>query len=480
MRHYKIIRSIGVVVALLALLLVHTPAALAAAPRNDNFSRATVISALPFSAIVNNTSATTELNEPQACGPVPRTVWYSFTPASSGTVRADVNGSSVSDVDLAVYQAIGTGFSGLNFLGCASFGGAFAFNVQAGTTYYLQASDSFSGGGDLHVNLQAVAPPANDNFANATAIGAVPFSDSLDTASATLETAEPNPCFGPLTGSVWYAFKPTVSGSYAAMANASFASGVTVYVGSALGNIAELECGSFGQLVVFHADANVTYYIQVVNIFGSGGQLQFNLDVAPPPVAGFGFFPSDPSSFDNTQFFDASSDPAGVGVGLQAWDFGDGTKSTDFNPTHRFAADGDYTVAHAITTIDGRTASTSQVVQVRTHDVAITSLAVPTSARAGQTRQISVNVNSKRFPETVEVQLFKSTPGGFDLVGTLTQSVPVRSANRTTGFSFSYTFTAADASVGKVTFRATAVVISARDALPADNEAIAPPTKVSR
>ena len=84
------------------------------------------------------------------------------------------------------------------------------------------------------------------------------------------------------------------------------------------------------------------------------------------------------------------------------------------------------------------------------------------------------------YPETIEVQLFKSVPGGYQQVGSLTQSVPVHPSNRTTDFSFSYTFTDADAQVGKVTFRAVATVLGVRDALPADNEAIAPPTKVSR
>jgi len=52
--------------------------------------------------------------------------------------------------------------------------------------------------------------------------------------------------------------------------------------------------------------------------------------------------------------------------------------------------------------------------------------------------------------------------------------------NGTTEFAFSYTFTADDARVGKVTFKAVANILGARDALPADNEAIAAPTKVSR
>ena len=79
------------------------------------------------------------------------------------------------------------------------------------------------------------------------------------------------------------------------------------------------------------------------------------------------------------------------------------------------------------------------------------------------------------------MDLYKSIPGGFQLVGSYIQSVPVRPANRTTAFTFNYTFTTSDASVGKVTFRAVASIVNARDALPADNEAISsPPTKVTR
>jgi hypothetical protein len=39
---------------------------------------------------------------------------------------------------------------------------------------------------------------------------------------------------------------------------------------------------------------------------------------------------------------------------------------------------------------------------------------VPGAASAGQPRQISVGINSKRYPEQVEVTLYKSVPGGCD------------------------------------------------------------------
>jgi hypothetical protein len=78
----------------------------------------------------------------------------------------------------------------------------------------------------------------------------------------------------------------------------------------------------------------------------------------------------------------------------------------------------------------------------------------------------------------VQVRLFKSVPGGFQLVATSTQTLPTR--NRVTSVVFSYTFTPDDGIIGKVTLKVVADLVGARDALPADNEAIAPPAKVTK
>jgi hypothetical protein len=67
--------------------------------------------------------------------------------------------------------------------------------------------------------------------------------------------------------------------------------------------------------------------------------------------------------------------------------------------------------------------------------------------------------------------------GGVEFVGYLTKSVPAQKGNRTTQFSFNYTFTQQDARIGKVTFKAVVVLEGARDAFPFDNEIISmPPT----
>jgi hypothetical protein len=199
-------------------------------------------------------------------------------------------------------------------------------------------------------------------------------------------------------------------------------------------------------------------------------------------VAEFYTDPFDPSTFDMVNFNNTSYDPYCYWwCGQSAsWDFGDGTTRTEWSPSHNYAVEGDYTVSLTVTTGDGRTASTSKNLQVRTHDVAITKFTVPQSARAGQTRSISVEVNNTRYPEQVQVDLYKSTVTGWEWVGSLQQYVPVRPSNRTTRFAFSYTFTQADAQVGRINFRAVAEIVGARDALPTNNEAISLPTKVSR
>jgi PKD repeat protein len=185
--------------------------------------------------------------------------------------------------------------------------------------------------------------------------------------------------------------------------------------------------------------------------------------------------------FDILQFYNNSHDPGNVGIQYNTWDFGDGTTSTDWYPTHKYSADGDYIVKLTVTTYDGRTASGSIVAHVKTHDVAITKISAPQSASSGQTRAITVYVTNKRYDEYVQVDLYKSVPGGFQWVGAYTQFIPIRSGNRTSIYTFNYTFTSNDASIGKVTFKSVATIVDARDSYPSDNEAISsPPTKVGR
>lgn len=465
-----------------AFVLAGSSSASAATP-NDFFADAAVIAGVPFSDTVDLSGATVEPGEPQFCTFMEHTVWYAFTPPANGVVRFTATGSGFTDTGLSLYQASGPGFPGLSFLGCSPFGGSVTIDAQAGATYYVQTGSVYTLG-SLTLVAEGVPPPPNDDFANATAITALPFGDSVDTSVATLEPGEPTPsCAAGYDASktVWYRFAPAASGSVTASLDTFFATVIAAYAGGSLGGLSEVVCRSSPGPLTFRAEAGTTYQFQVAGLFGSGGPLGFHLAATPPPVAGFFFYPFDPSVFDVVQFNDASSDPGGAGFLPPAWNFGDGSTATGFNVTHRYGVDGDYLVQLDVATADGRTASATQTVPVRTHDVGIARLSAPQSANAGQTRSISVDVRNTRYPEVVDVHLYRSTPAGFEIVGTSRQSVPVRQGNRTTRFDFNYTFTSDDAKVGKVTFKADAILVNARDALPADNEAISsPPTKVNR
>jgi PKD repeat protein len=62
-------------------------------------------------------------------------------------------------------------------------------------------------------------------------------------------------------------------------------------------------------------------------------------------------------------FTDTSSDNDGSVVAWD-WDFGDGNSSTEQNPAHSYAAEGDYTVSLTVTDDDGATASVNMLVSV--------------------------------------------------------------------------------------------------------------------
>lgn len=483
----RLLTRVAAFATALMLALSNVQPVYAAAPANDNFASATVISALPFSDSVDITDATIEPGEPLFCAGSSQTVWYSFTPAVNAAVNIAVQGSGFNDTVFTVFQAFGPGFGGLSFMGCRSGAGSFTLVAQAGTTYYVQAAKIFAGAGTLNVNVQAVPPPPNDNFSNATVVPSLPFSNSLDISGASVELGEPTPScsFSTLGQTAWYRFTPATSGSItASITNSSFTSILGAYTGSSVASLTQVGCMSFGNPLTFHANAGTAYSFQVGAVGASGGPMTFHLDVAPSPVAIFGWSPQDPSVFDVVAFCDESFDPGNVGFQSFSWDFGDGatTATTSVCPNHQYAKDGDYTVQHSATTQDGRSASTSQVVHVQTHDVSITDISAPQSANAGQTRSITVDIRNNRYPESVQVDLLKSGPGDFfTLVGTNTQSVPVRPANRTTAFTFNYTFTNSDVSVGKVTFEAIANINGARDAFPADNLLLSsPPTRVLR
>lgn len=142
------------------------------------------------------------------------------------------------------------------------------------------------------------AAPANDDIANPTVIGSLPFTETIDTTNATIGATDPGYCAAPEWGqslaTVWYAYTATTSGPVGAMTYGSdYSTTLDVGVPDGKGGIDVLACnvdngGTSQSAVRFEAEAGVTYLISVgADPFAEvdGGQLVFSLEVAGPGLA---------------------------------------------------------------------------------------------------------------------------------------------------------------------------------------------------
>src|SRR3972149_10853946 len=80
----------AIILAVLAIALL--PSTAAAAPPNDDFP-GTTISSLPFTDTVDTAGATDEPGEPFCGANLGLAVWYSYTPATDGSLGAQLTGS---------------------------------------------------------------------------------------------------------------------------------------------------------------------------------------------------------------------------------------------------------------------------------------------------------------------------------------------------------------------------------------------------
>lgn len=324
------------------------------------------------------------------------------------------------------------------------------------------------------------AAPDNDAFAGATPLTTVPATAEVALAEATAEPGEPNPSCASSTGapSAWFAFTaPRTEWITFARTSYDWDTVLAVYTGDSLGGLTEVVCTDYDRRVLA-VTAGQTYRVQLTNWQPEATPTTIALAVAPTLKTEVYQSIGDPSTLDTVTFYQYPWDNVGAAITLVEWDFGDGTTASGTTAAHRFTADGDYVVRVNITSADGRTATATRAVAVRTHDVRVAGFTVPTTGREGQTKPIEVTVGNQRLPEYATVVLYRGDASGFHEIARATQYVPAR-PNRTVAFPFNYTFTPEDVTIGKVTFRTVVLLAQGvRDVRPIDNEAIAPATTV--
>jgi Ca2+-binding RTX toxin-like protein len=254
----------------LSLVAMLSPAAASAAPANDGFANAQVITGQIGEVTGSNVAATKELGEPDhADNPGGHSIWYSWTAPADGAVVFTTAGSSF-DTLLAAYT--GAAVNALTPVAANDDGvgigtrSLISFPVSDGLTYQI-AVDGFSGKVGS-VDLRWDRAPTNDNFANAEPLPSTSSGKAGgDNVGASAELGEPHP-----GNSIWYSWTAPADGTYRFdTVHSNFDTVLAVYTGASLETLDLVRqndddpdrgcCSSWVPLR--NATAGITYAISV-------------------------------------------------------------------------------------------------------------------------------------------------------------------------------------------------------------------------
>lgn len=260
-------------------------------PANDNFANRVTI-ANPGVVTGSNVNATAETGEPNHAGvsTARNSVWWRYTPATTGPVTLSTAGTGF-DTVLAVY----TGTTVSNLTAVASndnFGGTtqsqVTFQGTAGTSYAIAVAGKANAAGTITLTLTAPPPPpppppANDNFANRVTISA-PRTVTGTNVNATAETGEPNHAgISTARNSVWWRYTPGSSGEITINTfGSNFDTVLAVYTGGSVGNLTPVASnddagGTLQSQVAFQGTAGTSYAIAVAGYGGRSGNISLTV-----------------------------------------------------------------------------------------------------------------------------------------------------------------------------------------------------------
>jgi titin len=273
----------------------------AAAPANDDFANAVVLSTQNASRLGDtNDGATLEAGEADtvAGADAGASVWYRWTAPVTGRVTIDT-ASSTFDTLLGVYT--GTAVNALTEV-VSNDDVKFPptslvrFSATSGITYRIRVDGFAQATGTIDVHLHEVLPaasPANDDFANAVALSSIMSTSASGTnAGATLEAGEAALVAGvPAGRSVWYSWIAPVSGTVTIdTATSGFDTLLGVYTGPAVNALAEIASNDdvgttdLTSSVRFQATIGTKYLIRVDGYSGDTGAITLHLNENLPPA----------------------------------------------------------------------------------------------------------------------------------------------------------------------------------------------------
>jgi len=252
-------------------------------PVNDDFAQRTTLTASHQTVAASSRGATKEASEPLHGGATGgRSVWWSWTAPSAGTLAMNTFGSSFSPY-IALY--VGTSLATLQPV--IANQNPFLFTVTAGTTYQIAVDGWDSRPGDIVFHLDFSPAPLNDNFADRLWLTGQLATATGDISGASKEPGEPgHPGFHD-GASVWWSWTAPASGYTTIGAQTEFNLSMGVYTGSDVSNLATVGvfewAWNVAGAVSFFALEGSNYNFAVNGDYGAGGGITLNLQQAAYP-----------------------------------------------------------------------------------------------------------------------------------------------------------------------------------------------------
>lgn len=256
----------------------------AVVPANDNLASAVVLGGPAGHLSSTTLGARAEEGEPLQPGGGTASVWYRFTPPTSGAFRFNTEGSTSGeeptfDTVLAAYT--GNRVDGLTEVSAnwvpAGLPAQLTLRASQGTTYLLAVSGARGDMGDFHLTWQPVTAPANDNFASATRLRGAAGTLSQSIRFATIEPGEPRHADVVGGASVWFKWQAPSSGRVGfdtLVGNAFADTHMAVYRGKSLATLVPVAAndnsvdGRLTSRLEFDAARGTTYWIAVDTYYG--------------------------------------------------------------------------------------------------------------------------------------------------------------------------------------------------------------------
>jgi PKD repeat protein len=126
---------------------------------------------------------------------------------------------------------------------------------------------------------------------------------------------------------------------------------------------------------------NYVVILKITDNFGEIASDSCVISVNSPPVAAFSYSPTEPEVRDVIEFTDNSIDEDGI-LTSWYWQFGDGSVSSDTNPSYQYSHQGTYQVSLTVTDNDGAQ-------NTKTISISVLSTYVLPVANAGPNREIT-------------------------------------------------------------------------------------------